>query len=96
MTSTICKYCRHDRTSHNRERGCTELFHDGAACVCDSGDGIREHAKGKYSENYLAYCADAGRTPDAQMAHDKAHYPGGSMAGFLVWMSGKRIQAAKV
>jgi hypothetical protein len=36
---------------------------------------------------YAAYCAANGRTPAEQLAHDEAEYPGGKMAGFLVWSS---------
>ncbi len=44
----------------------------------------------KWNPKYVAYAAEAGRTPEAQMAHDKIHYPGGCMAGFIVWVSSKQ------
>jgi len=34
---------------------------------------------------YAAYCIENGRTPAEQLAHDEVEYPGGKMAGFLVW-----------
>ena len=36
---------------------------------------------------YVAYAAAHGRTPDAQLAADRQAYPGGRMAGFIVWVS---------
>ena len=35
---------------------------------------------------YAAYCVAEGRDPDAQLAHDKARFPGGCMAGFINWI----------
>lgn len=35
---------------------------------------------------YLAYATAMGRTVDKQKAHDRAEFPGGRMAGFIVWM----------
>jgi hypothetical protein len=36
---------------------------------------------------FLAYCAEQGRTAEEQLAHDEIAFPGGRMAGFLVWTS---------
>ena len=38
-----------------------------------------------YQPRYLAYCAAHGMTPDEMMAHDRIRFPGGKMAGFLIW-----------
>ena len=38
-----------------------------------------------YQPRFLAYCLDQGRSPAAQLAHDRAEYPGGCMAGFIIW-----------
>ena len=40
-----------------------------------------------YQFRYLAYCAALGRTPEEQLAHDRQRYPGGSMVGYIVWIS---------
>ncbi len=40
---------------------------------------------------WLAYCAAQGRTDAEQLAHDRVQYPGGCMAGFLCWMSERRV-----
>ena len=42
---------------------------------------------------YAAYCIENGRTPVEQLAHDEKEYPGGKMAGFLIWSSRKRQEA---
>lgn len=38
-----------------------------------------------YQPRFLAYCRDQRRSPAEQLAHDRAEYPGGCMAGFIVW-----------
>ena len=42
-----------------------------------------------YQPRYLAYCHAHGRAPAAQLSHDKTAWPGGCMAGFILWI-GKR------
>lgn len=42
-----------------------------------------------YQPRYLAYCAVQGRAPEAQLAHDKDAWPGGSMAGFILWINAR-------
>lgn len=44
---------------------------------------------------YAAYCIENGRTPAEQLAHDEKEYPGGKMAGFLVWSSRRNREAAQ-
>lgn len=36
---------------------------------------------------YVAYAAAHGRTPEAMRAHDEQAWPGGRMAGFMLWIS---------
>jgi hypothetical protein len=36
---------------------------------------------------YLAYCDAHGMTPEAMLEHDRATFPGGSMTGFISWVS---------
>lgn len=36
---------------------------------------------------YLAYCSAHGMTPEAMAEHDEVRWPGGRMAGFILWMS---------
>jgi hypothetical protein len=43
----------------------------------------------KFQPRYVAYATANGRTPDAMLAHDTKRFPGGKMAGFIVWMNEK-------
>ena len=36
---------------------------------------------------YLNFCRVHGRTPDEQCAYDSERWKGGSMVGFILWMS---------
>jgi hypothetical protein len=35
---------------------------------------------------YAAYARANGLTPEAQLAADRAAWPGGAMAGYILWM----------
>lgn len=48
----------------------------------------------KWNPYFLAYARAAGREPDAQLEHDKARYPGGCMAGFIVWIAAAKRRFA--
>lgn len=39
-----------------------------------------------YQPRYLAYCASQGRSPEAQLAHDRQEFPGGVMCGYILWI----------
>lgn len=40
----------------------------------------------QYQSRYVAYAAAHGMSPEEMLAADAARYPGGKMAGFLIWM----------
>lgn len=40
----------------------------------------------RWNHYYVAYGRAHGRTPEAQLAHDTDAFPGGRMAGYLVWI----------
>lgn len=41
-----------------------------------------------WNPRYLAYCAaTGGLSPDDTLARDRQRYPGGCMAGFIIWSS---------
>lgn len=35
---------------------------------------------------YVAYARAHGRTPEAMRTHDRTRWPGGIMAGYIVWI----------
>lgn len=43
-----------------------------------------------WNPRYVAYAASQGRTPEAMQAHDEQAWPGGRMAGFILWISERR------
>lgn len=44
-------------------------------------------SSGEYQLRYVAYARQQGREPDEQLAHDETAWPGGRMAGFIIWIS---------
>ena len=38
---------------------------------------------------FAAYALAHGRDPEAQLAHDRGRFPGGRMAGYIVWIGGR-------
>jgi len=45
---------------------------------------------------YLAYCLAHARTPDEMREADSEDWPGGKMTGFILWMSRRWSQWAKL
>lgn len=41
----------------------------------------------KLNPLYRKYCSENGMTPAEMLAHDKSKYPGGFMAGFIIWVT---------
>lgn len=39
----------------------------------------------KWNPRFVAYAQAHGRTPEAQLEADRERWPGGIMAGFIVW-----------
>ena len=48
-------------------------------------NGADEHNTG-----YRAYARAHGMSPDEMLAHDMQRWPGGCMAGFIVWIGGQK------
>ncbi len=44
----------------------------------------------QYSAPYLAYAKAHNKAPDEMLVHDKAAWPGGCMAGFILWVRQKK------
>lgn len=42
----------------------------------------------EWNPRYIAYAEAHGRSPEEQLAADRVAYPGGCMAGFILWCSG--------
>lgn len=43
-----------------------------------------------FQPRFVAYARSQGRDPEAQLAHDMRKWPGGCMAGFMIW-TGQRL-----
>jgi hypothetical protein len=41
----------------------------------------------KWNPRYVAYASAHGATPEVMLLTDKERYPGGCMAGFIMWIS---------
>lgn len=39
-----------------------------------------------FQPRYVAYATAHGRDPEAMLDHDDERFPGGCMAGFIVWV----------
>lgn len=40
-----------------------------------------------WNPRFVWYAQSQGRSPEEQLEHDAARYPGGKMAGFILWIS---------
>lgn len=47
-------------------------------------------------QRFLAYCAANDKRPKAMLAHDARQFPGGKMAGFILWMESKWAEWRKM
>lgn len=43
----------------------------------------------KFTARYTAYATAHGNTPEQQLTADRVRWPGGHMAGFIVWIDEK-------
>jgi hypothetical protein len=48
-----------------------------------------------YQSRYLDYCRAHNKTPEEMLAFDAQRWPGGRMAGFLLWSAQDRAAIAK-
>lgn len=48
-----------------------------------------------WNPRYVAFAATHGRTPEAQLDADRVEWPGGVMAGFIIWISQRKEAFAK-
>lgn len=49
-----------------------------------------------YNPHYLAYCRWHGRSPQEQWEQDTKDWPGGRMAGFILWINDRRAEFRKM
>lgn len=54
-------------------------------------DSSRNH---EYNVRYVYYANAHGKSPQDMMEHDTKKYPGGCMAGFLLWMDKRKQEFA--
>lgn len=52
--------------------------------------------KPKWNPNYMAYAASQNLSPEECMTKDAEKYPGGKMAGFMIWMSEQICEFDKI
>ena len=45
-----------------------------------------------HNPRYVCYARAHNRTPAEQLAQDKLDWPGGCMAGFMLWMSARWVE----
>lgn len=50
---------------------------------------LRELSAQKFQPRYVAYAKTNDREPDEQLEHDRVAFPGGCMAGYIVWINGR-------
>lgn len=41
----------------------------------------------EYQSRYVAYASAHGNIPPEQLKHDSVNWPGGKMAGYLIWIT---------
>jgi len=49
-----------------------------------------------YQPRYVAYALAQGRTPEAQLEHDREAWPGGCMTGFWLWIRERRDEFRRI
>mgnify|MGYP001595777524 CR=1 FL=1 len=52
-------------------------------------NGTQRHEEECWNPRYGAYAAAHGLAPDEMLREDAAKFPGGRMAGYLVWMNAR-------
>ena len=45
-----------------------------------------------WNPRFAAYATSHGKTPEEMLRYDEEFYPGGRMAGFVIWISGKWME----
>lgn len=54
------------------------------------------HLPKEWNPRYVAYAQSQGRSPAAQIKYDQKQWPGGCMAGYILWISKMRRLFYKV
>ncbi len=50
----------------------------------------------EWNPRYVAYSAANGASPEEMLLRDEARFPGGKMAGFMCWISGRWTEYTKL
>lgn len=49
-----------------------------------------------WNPRFANYARVHGRDPEAQLAHDKARWPGGCMVGFIIWNRARLVEYSRI
>lgn len=55
--------------------------------IAVAAEALTPRAAADWNPYYVAYAAAHGKTPEEMLAHDTTAWPGGKMAGYILWIN---------